>query len=57
MVTFGTTSFEGPINAPLQTEKRYAECLHDILDGLLFLSWDYLISQEMILFELSSWDN
>lgn len=28
--------------------------LHGILGGLLLLSWDYLISQEIILFELSS---
>ena len=28
--------------------------LHDILGGLLFLFWDYLISQEIILFQLSS---
>ena len=36
------------------SDRDTGRSLHSILGGLLFLSWDYLISQEIILFELSS---
>ena len=53
MVTFGTVSFEGANNAPLQTEKQGGVCMIFSV-GCFFLFWDYLISQEIILFQLSS---
>jgi len=53
MVTFGPVSFEGANNAPLQTEKQGGVCMIFSV-GCFFLFWDYLISQEIILFQLSS---
>lgn len=57
MVKFGNALSRAPTNATFQTENWYAESLHDILNWLLFLSWDYLTSQEIILFELPNQAN